>query len=74
MRRANIPQGFDREILESLVIVSATPTAAVFELTIKPTYTNGLNNLHGGCAALIYDICTSAALMVSAREGFWEFK
>ncbi|RPB17390.1 putative acyl-coenzyme A thioesterase 13, partial [Morchella conica CCBAS932] len=46
---------------------------AVFELTIKPAYTNGLNNLHGGCAALIYDICTSAALMVIAREGFWEF-
>ncbi|KAH0612374.1 uncharacterized protein H6S33_010426 [Morchella sextelata] len=65
-------QGFDREILESLVLVSTTSTTTVFELTIKAAYTNGLNSLHGGCAALIYDICTSAALMVIAREGFWE--
>ncbi|KAI5837422.1 HotDog domain-containing protein [Morchella snyderi] len=66
-------QGFDREIVESLVLISATPAAVVFELTIKAAHTNGLNNLHGGCAALIYDICTSTALMVMAREGFWEF-
>ncbi|KAI5848800.1 HotDog domain-containing protein [Tricharina praecox] len=32
-----------------------------------------MSNLHGGAASLIFDVCTTCALVPYARRGFWQF-
>jgi acyl-coenzyme A thioesterase 13 len=31
-----------------------------------------MDNLHGGAVALLFDMCTSMAVIVCSREGFWD--
>ncbi|CAG8971120.1 hypothetical protein HYALB_00008597 [Hymenoscyphus albidus] len=56
------------ELLEA----SAQPVGrSVFRFTVKPEHCNGLNNLHGGCTATIFDWLTTSALGPIARPGYW---
>lgn len=69
-------QGFDSAIMRDLNFISATVTpkaTAKFELTIVPSICNRMNNLHGGAAALILDMCTTMAVAPLSRHDFWLF-
>jgi acyl-coenzyme A thioesterase 13 len=62
--------------MRDLRFVSATakPSAtAIFELTIVPSQCNRMNNLHGGAAALIIDMCTTMTVAPISRADFWLF-
>lgn len=48
------------------------PTAT-FSFTVQPVHANRLANLHGGCAATLFDYCTSVALILVAQPGRWQY-
>jgi acyl-coenzyme A thioesterase 13 len=48
------------------------PTAT-FSFTVQPVHANRLANLHGGCAATLFDYCTSVALILVAAPGRWQY-
>ncbi|KFY77019.1 hypothetical protein V501_08493 [Pseudogymnoascus sp. VKM F-4519 (FW-2642)] len=59
-----------------LKVISATAKPngrVVFEYTCQASHANRLGNLHGGCAATIFDIATTAALVPVSKPDFWKF-
>jgi len=69
----------DKSVTGALKLRSATisekdPNIAytVFDLEVTEELCNPGRNLHGGAVALIFDMCTSMAILPVAREGFWD--
>ncbi len=57
--------------LKSVTLLSATTAKAVFTFNVTRFYCNGSGNLHGGAAAMMYDLCTSLTLMSIGNADFW---
>lgn len=71
--RARDYRGFDRDLMATLRLVGAKPAGtAEFEFRVGEGYGNINGVMHGGAAALIFDMCTTSALGPVARPGFWE--
>ena len=50
-----------------------TPQPSItFELTIAPKHCNYLGNLHGGCAATLFDVLSTMILLGVSKPGFFE--
>ncbi|KAH7328322.1 putative thioesterase family protein [Stachybotrys elegans] len=69
-------QDLPRSCMENVELVSCSAEGphpkVVFSYTVDPRHCNIMSNLHGGIAATLFDICTSLALTLVARPGFWE--
>jgi hypothetical protein len=65
--------GFDQDFMSSTKLISASPEGtADFEFHVSERYGNMNGVMHGGAAALIFDMCTTSALGPVARPGHWE--
>ena len=65
----------DSAVMRLLQIVSATISPhprATFHLRVPSTLTQPLGSLHGGATALIFDVCTTLAIALVHKEGWWE--
>ncbi|KAL4957154.1 HotDog domain-containing protein [Aspergillus filifer] len=52
---------------------SLAPTPQIsFEMTIAPKHCNYLGNLHGGCAATLFDALSSMILLAMSKPGFFQ--
>ncbi|KAL4931296.1 PaaI family thioesterase [Aspergillus undulatus] len=52
---------------------SLTPTPSIsFTFTIAPKHCNYLGNLHGGCAATLFDALSSMILLAVSKPGFFQ--
>ncbi|KAI1636210.1 HotDog domain-containing protein [Biscogniauxia mediterranea] len=60
----------------SVVAHSTTPSehpCVTFRFTPQPLHSNAVNGVHGGCTATLFDECTSMALLLISRPGFWRY-
>ncbi|KAH7017356.1 HotDog domain-containing protein [Ilyonectria destructans] len=66
-----------RSLIPNLKLVSTNPAephpSCTFSYTVQPENCNRLDNLHGGCAATLFDFSTTLPLALVNRPGFWEF-
>ncbi|KAL4871803.1 hypothetical protein BDV12DRAFT_163145 [Aspergillus spectabilis] len=52
---------------------SREPAEIAFLLTVAPTHCNLLGNLHGGCAATLFDVLSSMILLGVSKPGQFEY-
>lgn len=67
--------GFDYELCKAMTVVSASSTPkprAVTRLTVTHAMCNPSGTLHGGAISTLFDVCTTVALAIASREGYWQ--
>ncbi|KAF9881951.1 thioesterase superfamily protein [Colletotrichum karsti] len=67
-----------REIMPHVTLLSINSQgphpSATFSFTVQPDHCNRANNLHGGCAATLFDFLTTLPLaLINDRPGYWQY-
>ncbi|KAK2734544.1 hypothetical protein FQN57_001649 [Myotisia sp. PD_48] len=60
--------GWDKEVLRGMKVISAQPGRTEFEFTVTDAMCNPNGMLHGGCSATILDILSTTALYTADGE------
>ncbi|KAI5928214.1 HotDog domain-containing protein [Camillea tinctor] len=45
--------------------------SVTFRIVLQPIHSNGVNGVHGGCTASLFDFCTTLVLHMISYPGFW---
>lgn len=72
--KSNSPDHSNDAFLALTIISAAVKPSPrlVLRLTVTPGLCNWLGTLHGGAIATIFDTCTSFAIVLVRRPGWWE--
>lgn len=75
-------QKFDLRLMQNIRVISARVTDiakegmaahCTFEIEVLPQFCNRMDNMHGGCVALLADMATTMCTAPVSKEDFWRF-